>query len=1660
MTNFIRKVRWGHPTLIGPQFFSNMAGVVLIASFVGLPGLTIPGTQTTGDPGSGRTAAASDFSGKDSPGTQSGPMTMAPTPTPTISEPGIQPSEAIGFPKLEPPRTLSSSVAPASPLPPPGQQNVISIADSEDHESTSVTAFDPTTRKYLVIWVNETSPARIDGRFITEEGALDGEVIPISIGQVDQPTRLVLTANPTQGGYLLTWIEMNGMVDYTNYCTNGSCYAYSLDRANLYTLAISEDGAPSAEGPTLITDQLTVFDSLRCPYDIAYNTQIDEYLAVWEQPPGGKPGYLAYPHHLTGQRLDAEGRTKAPQVTIEPLIGTDIKVEYSSVSNQYIVIYDDYSPTDFEYDLKADLINPISLQRIGGAIQLTSSYGWQILPLLDYDPTGDYFYFVYYSNDPFPSGQAHLYGVRINAATLAMVPPYEDILSDVTQGEAALAYSPVVDRHLVSDRVGEDLLVRSIDGEGVAQDDVMDLYSEALTGGIAARTVTLGITPEWLVTWESFGDILGTTVGQAISGVMVPIEPTGFEMVLSLRPNFRWEGLPEAYRYILRLSRANDDLSPGPSLPPVVLGAEETRDPNLPTQQTFKLDYDLTSGSSLPTGGYYWYVEAWDTAGNFLGESYAGAFQIPALGSWDAMRAAFPLSNLDEENPFWHAYDDLIYRWSEIRDLPPALVKAIIAHESGKLTWNQRRPPTGEPYSASATEPVRFEPRFAYMYEPLWDWISYDWAYGLECPDHINCARWQRQGSSSSLPRRTLPENPLFVCGVGMRIEECAAATLAATGFRYPYDDARAGFLEPAPAGYHPFRIGDFVYPFGRGYSYTVSLNDFFHINSDLNKNRDYNPLSGETPQDEIAYAQIRVSASYGLGQILALAKPHYLNALSGGDPYPPEKLYEPEFNLEMVTRFLAESRCDQVEKYDGAYVSAAERNLSAWRFPILVYNNRPGQFDIIRQYYDLTQPVNIVPGLVESPAIMTVDNPGLVPDQHLEGIEKTSCRPDETATGSLAPDVALASYSRQISAGEAEIARALADLQADGTENLIVQLVNLSTESTPAVQGILRIYDDPDGNNLLWEMTTEALVHENGFFDVLPGPLNGDPVLQVSWLAGAHGMRTYLICWNGSTFERLPFENRDGLFNDGGVSSEAGGAFLQPDGTFVAYYRGEEALDETLGDVYVLEGDSYAYTRSFIHSETAVDEQPPQTSLTFVAPPNSAGWLQSPGNLRFIASDDSDVRWLYIETQNFSTSDKTDSSLAQYDLQLQEGRWQIKYYAEDIYNNLEDIQTAQALVDGTPPVTNASLQGIQTPSGELLNQATVELASQDPTLADGSSGSGAALLEYSLDGEAPWIPYTGALVFDKPGGTTLLYRSRDIAGNLEAEHSLTFRIVENQPPIVAAGEDISLEEGAELVQSGSFSDPDSQSWSGSVIYGDGAGAQDLTLGGDNTFELDHRYADNGEYIVMVTITDGTGAQGSDSFTVHVSNVAPLVDAGPDQVAEAGELVQFAGSFEDPGTLDTHTFEWDFGDGQTASGTLTLEHTYAAAGVYVVTLTVTDDDGGQGSDSLQVEVQEGFGPNAIVLDSDRAAQCMILDPDSGDYRWVLPDGAYIEDVAQVTHLRQVLLIRNGSGTDHQINGVITLRAEVGIARLRLHDPAYKGWQVIVDTDISDKASCP
>ncbi len=90
----------------------------------------------------------------------------------------------------------------------------------------------------------------------------------------------------------------------------------------------------------------------------------------------------------------------------------------------------------------------------------------------------------------------------------------------------------------------------------------------------------------------------------------------------------------------------------------------------------------------------------------------------------------------------------------------------------------------------------------------------------------------------------------------------------------------------------------------------------------------------------------------------------------------------------------------------------------------------------------------------------------------------------------------------------------------------------------------------------------------------------------------------------------------------------------------------------------------------------------------------------------------------------------------------------------------------------------------------------------------------------------------------------------------------------------------------------------------------------------------------------------------------------PVIVADP-AVATTEETVRFdASQTSDEGSAcgSRCTYTWDFGDGSAAVRGITVNHRYESAGTYSVSLTVTDDAGGDGTTSRSVRITEPTAP--------------------------------------------------------------------------------------------------
>ncbi|UVE49661.1 PKD domain-containing protein [Haloferax larsenii] len=144
---------------------------------------------------------------------------------------------------------------------------------------------------------------------------------------------------------------------------------------------------------------------------------------------------------------------------------------------------------------------------------------------------------------------------------------------------------------------------------------------------------------------------------------------------------------------------------------------------------------------------------------------------------------------------------------------------------------------------------------------------------------------------------------------------------------------------------------------------------------------------------------------------------------------------------------------------------------------------------------------------------------------------------------------------------------------------------------------------------------------------------------------------------------------------------------------------------------------------------------------------------------------------------------------------------------------------------------------------------------------------------------------------------------------------------------------------------------------------------QSMTLNGSGSYSMDvsHGSIDTSNEYYLVFSADSDVQLDVESVNAYAyTNGLPTADAGSDLTgAEAGHttvVLNASGSSDPDG--DNLTYEWDFGDGNTASG-LEVNHIYDTEGTYNVTLTVTDEHGATATDTMNVTVENGL-PSAVI----------------------------------------------------------------------------------------------
>lgn len=239
------------------------------------------------------------------------------------------------------------------------------------------------------------------------------------------------------------------------------------------------------------------------------------------------------------------------------------------------------------------------------------------------------------------------------------------------------------------------------------------------------------------------------------------------------------------------------------------------------------------------------------------------------------------------------------------------------------------------------------------------------------------------------------------------------------------------------------------------------------------------------------------------------------------------------------------------------------------------------------------------------------------------------------------------------------------------------------------------------------------------------------------------------------------------------------------------------------------------------------------------------------------------------------------------------------------------------------------------------------------------------------LDGEgALTVEFDEAITLES-GENTITVEATDISGQVTTTvHKVT--LADNSAPTVSAGGPYSLNEGSSITLEANGSDPDLDSLNYAWDL-DGDGEFDDGASAEVTFDA---AAIDGPMSkpVAVQVTDTGGLTATDNTVVEVNNVAPSATGSvviPSEPVPVGGVFDVSVPFTDPGSADTHTVVWHWGDGSSDTGSISdgrasASHQYSEQGFYRISCVITDDDGASSencqaaNDMVIIDRNDGF----------------------------------------------------------------------------------------------------
>ena len=219
-----------------------------------------------------------------------------------------------------------------------------------------------------------------------------------------------------------------------------------------------------------------------------------------------------------------------------------------------------------------------------------------------------------------------------------------------------------------------------------------------------------------------------------------------------------------------------------------------------------------------------------------------------------------------------------------------------------------------------------------------------------------------------------------------------------------------------------------------------------------------------------------------------------------------------------------------------------------------------------------------------------------------------------------------------------------------------------------------------------------------------------------------------------------------------------------------------------------------------------------------------------------------------------------------------------------------------------------------------------------------------------------------------------------------------------DRPPVVTSPATINSAEGVPITFVVTAVDPDAEPILTLTVTGQPLGATFAVAANKSsgTFNWTPGFNEAGLYHLTFTATNALSGSVNTDITVTDQNRAPVADANGPYVGVVGVPIAFNGSGSSDPDGQPLLYAWDFGDGATANGP-TPSHSYAAMGIYNVSLTVTENAPSALSDVDQTSatVAAGYearvftsgGNKTIRLGSGKPTWCAHVEPVNGSFQF-------------------------------------------------------------------------